>query len=259
MMQMNDSVDVQLIQTVESARQVLHPWLQEQQVGEAMGAHYALYANANQIKLLVAVQAQAERPLGYLVVAPTRLDLFHPLVVLRTNHGPVGELLLRAGLSLQQSYYVTMPAVLADQLACQWLPAEAELLRMYSLSRDDFSPVWHPLVRGGLAADGSPRFEVRLQEQTLLAVAGINWQSQHFAEVYVQTAQQARGRGYGRAVVTALATHILKSGRTPLYVVSETNAASIRLAEALGFVDSGEREYAGFITRSLLSNTSVRN
>jgi hypothetical protein len=168
MMQMNDSVDVQLIQTVESARQVLHPWLQEQQVGEAMGAHYALYANANQIKLLVAVQAQAERPLGYLVVAPTRLDLFHPLVVLRTNHGPVGELLLRAGLSLQQSYYVTMPAVLADQLACQWLPAEAELLRMYSLSRDDFSPVWHPLVRGGLAADGSPRFEVRLQEQNIV-------------------------------------------------------------------------------------------
>jgi len=45
--------------------------------------------------------------------------------------------------------------------------------------------------------------------------------------------------------VAACATTLLQAGVQPLYMVSEGNEASIRLAESVGFVDTGAREFAG--------------
>jgi RimJ/RimL family protein N-acetyltransferase len=92
--------------------------------------------------------------------------------------------------------------------------------------------------------DGRPRFVIRSQGE-VAAEAGLNWASPHFAEVFVHTVPAAQGRGWGKAVVMACTTWVLRSSRQPLYFVTETNERSIALAEAVGYVDTGAREFAG--------------
>ena len=48
-----------------------------------------------------------------------------------------------------------------------------------------------------------------------------------------------------------LAQRLRQAGRTPLYVVAEDNEYSIRLAEAVGFDDTGHREYVGQAVRPM--------
>ena len=62
------------------------------------------------------------------------------------------------------------------------------------------------------------------------------------------TVREARGRGWGRAVVAALANELLGSGVQPLYVTAENNQRSIRVAEAVGFTDTGTSIYSGSVT-----------
>ena len=105
------------------------------------------------------------------------------------------------------------------------------------------------LIVTSTSADGLPRCEIRAGERAG-AVAGVNWQSPRYAEIYVYTEPAVRGRGWGKAVVRSLVGLILKGGRTPLYVVSESNEYSIRLAEAVGFEDVGRREFVAQAVRA---------
>jgi len=57
-------------------------------------------------------------------------------------------------------------------------------------------------------------------------------------------APEARGRGWGKAVLDSCIAWVLRTGAHPLYVVPERNTPSIRLAESTGFVDTGAREFA---------------
>lgn len=47
-----------------------------------------------------------------------------------------------------------------------------------------------------------------------------------------------------------ISAQVLEMGRIPLYVVNPANIASIRLAERLGYRDTGARELSGAISRS---------
>ena len=100
------------------------------------------------------------------------------------------------------------------------------------------------LVQPARAPDGSPRFVIRSQGQTA-SEAGVNWRSPHFAELFVRTEPRATGRSWGKAVVAACASSLVQARVQPLYMVTEGNEASARLAEAVGFVDTGAREFAG--------------
>jgi len=57
----------------------------------------------------------------------------------------------------------------------------------------------------------------------------------HAIGVYVR--QEHRGRGLGKAVVSALLEHIASEGGVALWSADVTNPASLRLAAAVGFVD----------------------
>jgi RimJ/RimL family protein N-acetyltransferase len=87
------------------------------------------------------------------------------------------------------------------------------------------------------------RFEIK-DGKKVIAAAGTNWCSPYFAEVGVWTEEDYRGRGLARAVVSACTSELLKEGITPLYIVAEGNAASIRVCEALGYRFSGYREFS---------------
>lgn len=74
------------------------------------------------------------------------------------------------------------------------------------------------------------------------------WASDRFAEVAVATRDDYRGRGFGKAAVAAMTRSVLASGVRPLYVVSEQNVPSLRLAEALGYRPTGAIEFSCYGT-----------
>lgn len=73
-------------------------------------------------------------------------------------------------------------------------------------------------------------------DDEIVSLAAINDYSDTDAvEIHVETARDFRHRGYGRAVVAALASDLIDSGNTVSYKCFEKNVPSVHLAESLGF------------------------
>ncbi|NIR60157.1 MAG: hypothetical protein GWO02_11895, partial [Gammaproteobacteria bacterium] len=79
----------------------------------------------------------------------------------------------------------------------------AQTARVMRLDPARFRPEMNAMVVTKAEADGSPRAEVR-RGQGAVAVAGVNWRSPVFAEIFVRVENEARGRGWGRSVVRAV-------------------------------------------------------
>jgi ribosomal protein S18 acetylase RimI-like enzyme len=236
------------IATREEARAPLRALLDPRSPADALAVYYALHHPPERTTLVTASETGG-RVIGFLVRARTGLDLFRPLVTLRARDEATVAALVREGLPAGQPVYLTVPLALGPWLNKQLTISDAEVHRLYLLRAERHQPILNVLTLTSRDATGAPRCEIRPGGE-LGAVAGVNWQSPDFAEIYVYTDPAARGRGWGKSVVSTLAGLVLKSGRTPLYVVAESNDYSIRLAEAVGFEDTGFREYVAQAVRS---------
>ena len=217
--------------------------LDESSPADALAVYYALYHDPKRTSLFLH-RYPGGRANGLLVRAQTGMDLFRPLVAVRAADDAVALDLFRRGLVPNRPYYLTAPFSLANAVNRHLAISDAELLRLYCLDPSRFDPELNILVVSNPAPDDSPRFEIS-SNGAIHAAAGLNWRTPRFAEVYVYTEPAARGRGWGKSVTSALVGRLLHDGLTPLYVVNDQNTASIKLAEGLGFVDTGAREYAG--------------
>lgn len=215
---------------------------------DALAAYYAWYSPVERVQLFLAEDGPGQ-PSGLLVRAQTGMDLFRPLVTFRADSEVTAAELFGAGLPPARPVYLTVPDRLAVWANKYLNVTDAELHRLYRFDPARYQPLLNVLVVTSHDPSGGPRCEIRAGEH-VGAVAGVNWQSPHFAEIYVYTEPAVRGRGWGKAVVSTLAGLLLKAGRVPLYVVSASNDYSIRLAEAVGFVDTGHREYVGQAVRA---------
>ena len=233
--------------SLERQRAVVRPLLDESSAADALAYYYALHHAPERTDLFVhpeSAESYAVPATGFLVRARTGMDLFRPLVTFRAPSASAAQALLTRGLMAGRPVYLTVPEAAAGW-ANQYLDiTEAELHDVLRFDPARYNAEINVLVTTHTGQDGLPRCEIRAGERAG-AVAGINWQSPRFAEVYVYTEPAVRGRGWGKAVVRALVAQILKAGRTPLYVVGQSNEYSIRLAEAVGFVPTGQREYVG--------------
>lgn len=230
-----------------SLRARLRPLLDERSPADALAWYYAFHHPDNRTELFVhGDDAHAD---GFLVRARTGLDLFRPLVTFRARTEEAARVLFRDGIPPGRPVYLTVPVELAGWANKYLDVTEVELHRVYRLDPRRYQAEINVLVVTSSGADGTPRCEIQAGDQ-VGAVAGVNWQSPNFAEVFVYTDPAARGRGWGRSVVSAVAGMVLRSGRMPLYVVGESNDASIRVAEAVGFEDTGLREYVGQAVRN---------
>ena len=218
--------------------------LDERSAADAMAAYYALEHAASRTRLFLHY-ADGGQVDGVLVRSQTGADLFRPLVMLRAPNPNAAAQLLQAGLHPGRPYYLVLPSELGTVAFRELEITELQLLCQYVLYAHQFKPLINVLVQRAAGSDGALRYEIRAQDR-VRAWAGVNWRSDYFAEVYVEVEQAVRGRGWGRAVVAALAKELLGAGVQPLYSVAQGNRASIKLAEALGFVDNGNRELAGF-------------
>ncbi|NJN53728.1 MAG: GNAT family N-acetyltransferase [Anaerolineae bacterium] len=119
-----------------------------------------------------------------------------------------------------------------------------EVFQLLALHHTRFEPLVNVLITQDMGATGLPRFVIRdrQHDNALVAAAGLNWQTSHFAEISVNTHPQYRRQGYGRSVVAAMANYLLSHGRTPLYLVADNNAASLQVAHQVGFADTLHRQ-----------------
>lgn len=221
--------------------------LDEHSPMDALANYYTLHAAPERTHVCVHAN-EAGQVDGFLVRARTGMDLFRPLVTLRAPTSIAVETLIREGLVVNQPIYLTVPESLAVPVNKSLSVVDAEIHHIYRMDAARHKPLINVLLTTGDDASGGPRCEIRSNGQ-VGAVAGVNWQSPRFAEIYVYTDPAVRGRGWGKAVVSTLAGRLLEAGRSPLYVVAESNDYSIRLAEAVGFVDTGFREYVGHAVR----------
>ncbi len=215
--------------------------LDEHDAGDALACYYALHHPAARVHLSGALSAEGGL-LGFLARAQTGQDLFRPLVTGRAPDFPTLTALVHASLAPGQPLYFSVPMVNASWARALVDSATQTRLRLYVLHRESFSPIVNVLVTRDRSPDGLPRYEIRLGDH-LLAAAGVNWRSPAFAEVFVHTDPAVRERGHGRSVVAGLCLELLEAGCTPLYAADEASPGSQRLAESVGFSDSGQREF----------------
>ena len=237
---------------LQDKRRAIRLLLREQEPADAMAAYYAFHHPDDKTTLILPPAAgEGIRADGYVALSRTGIDLFRPLVTLRlpTDRNPNAAQdaadLLRLALGSGQPVILSAPVRYLPLLQAFFDIQSEEYLRLYALDARRFEPIVNVLVTRSTGPGNLPRFAIRSSqsgEEAVVASATLNWQSPVFGEIAVSTRPQHRRQGWGRSVVAALSQYLIDSGRTPLYVVAEENAASMQLAESVGFTDTGVRE-----------------
>lgn len=206
---------------------------------DAPTAYYALFHDAARTALYTAEDAQG-RVTGFLGVCQTGLDLFRPLVTLHCLDETSAAMLLARALTPQRPYILFARMNQLPLLSAHLDFDNLRALHIYRLNPRHFRPPRNAPVQMRRTPDGAPRWVIASAEGR--AVAGLNWRSPAFAEIYVQVDEAVRGRGWGTDVVAAASQDMLSEGRIPLYLVAEGNESSVRLAESLGYMDTGAQQ-----------------
>jgi len=209
--------------------------------GDALTAYYALYHPPALTRLHVHRDASGVAD-GFLATCTTGADLFRPLVVARSEREEVLRALLQQGLMAGRPYHFSMPMRYVPVLEQAVSVSEVHVGMVLMLDPRAFQPVVNVLVTRSEGASGGLRYEIRSQGR-VVAASGTNWRSPHFAEIYVYTEPQGRGRGWGRSVASACTEALVAQGVRPLYVVAEGDQVSMGLAASLGYRDTGHREW----------------
>ncbi len=230
-------------------RDVIRQLLNPKKVNDAMAYYYAFHhpPEKNQITTL---PASGGISAGYVAVSQTSFDLFRPFVTLRMPllagaHQPHPEQ------SVELIYKALTPElpvnIYADEAIMPLLRNFFDIhserrLRLFQLLPANFIPIVNLFTIQKTAPNGLSKYLIRHPagdpDGTLLASAGVNWQSPHFADIAVYTNPQYRRKGYGKSAVAALSQQLLSENRIPLYTVIHDNAPSIELAKSVNFSDT---------------------
>lgn len=102
------------------------------------------------------------------------------------------------------------------------------------LARDCPAEEWE---HSAIQPDHDPIFVVSDEDGALLAAASLTRDGARLVAVGVIAHPAARGRGYGRAMVSALTAWALAQGASVHYQTLRANVASVAIARALGYQD----------------------
>jgi hypothetical protein len=233
--------------TFQQLRDGVRDLLNEFDAADGLASYYALHHDPRRTSLYLHRDPTGMVD-GFLVCCQTGFDLFRPLVTLRLRgQGALPEL-IEQGLTAGRPYLAVVPAGLVERLEPYLAFNQPSRNLILRLDPSRFRPEPNVLVTHRQAPDGNPRAEIRRGKE-VAAVAGVNWRSPLFAEIYVQVNIERRRQGWGRSVAMALCAELLRLGVTPLYSVAEDNYASRDLAEQIGFVDTGAREVVAEVVR----------
>lgn len=223
------------------ARRKIRLLIDENSPDDAPTAYYALF-HAPERSALFTHQDERGRTLGFVGRFQTGVDLFRPLVTLKCS-SPEGAAELLAKALTPGRPYILFAGL--NQLAMVGGSMQLEnqrILRIYTVEPARFKPEMNVLVLHKTTSGGLPRCEILDATNKPIAVAGVNWKSPAFAEIYVHTEPQARQKGHGRSVTAALTQRLLADGIRPVYLAESNNLPSVQLVESLGYVDTGSRQ-----------------
>lgn len=236
-------MDLHILNELNEKRRDIRPLLSSTNPADALANYYALWHDPRRTQITLHRDAQS-RVDGFVVVSQTGADLFRPIITLRApGERAVGEL-LSAALVPNRPYRIIVPVTLASAVREHMDISRSNLSHTYRLDPSRFQPITNVLVQQTTSADGSPRFQIMSQGQ-LVAMSGTNWRSPTFAEVFVYVHPKGRERGWGKSVVSACTAHLLEERLRPIYMAEARNHASVRIAEGLGYVDTGLYEFVG--------------
>jgi len=231
--------------SIHEQRTLVRHLLDDSSAEDAPTAYYALFHDAARSRLFTTVDPSGQVT-GFAGRFQTGIDLFRPLVTLCCQDAETAADLLAQALAPDHPYILFAGLSQYPFVGGSFEIDHHRILHIYRLDVRRFQPVINVLVRQHRAHDGTPRGVI--ESGGVRAVAGVNWQSPAFAEIYVHTDAAARQRGWGESVVSAVTQAVLEGGRTPLYLVETENEASRALAEKLGYVDtSGRQVYADVV------------
>lgn len=226
--------------TLPYMRDQVRQLLNEFDAADGLASYYALHHNPRRTTLTMNHNSHGTLD-GFVVVCQTGIDLFRPVVTLRARgDGALPELLTEALLP-GRPYLLIVPEVMVGRLEPFLSLSTLSTNHIYRLDPVRFHHEVNVLTMNIADPEGNPRAEIRRGGRPV-AVAGINWRSPIFAEVFVSVEEAHRMMGMGRAVLNALTAQLLTLKVTPLYAVAEGNQASLQLAASLGYVDTGARE-----------------
>jgi hypothetical protein len=238
---------------LDDKRRAIRHLLDEHNPADAAAYYYAFNHPEQKTRLNIYPHGSL-RANSYICLAQTGIDLFRPLVTLRLPESKgAGGLHFEESLELIYSaipegmgVILNGPVSYSPLLNLLFEFQKEQQLKLLVLDRGRFEPIINVLVTESVSYNGLPRYVIRkstddqsISKGDILASAGLNWQSSHFAEIFVHTKAANRRLGLGRSVVAAMVQHVLDSGRRPVYAANAENDASIQLAESVGFVDIG--------------------
>jgi L-amino acid N-acyltransferase YncA len=215
---------------------------------DALASYFALEHDEKRTKLTVR-EDERGRTLAFVAVCQTGIDLFRPLVIARGDDSDATQNAvqdaLKAALTPRRQYLFSTPVTLRPDLDAVCDLHGEQVNHMFALGRADFRPIVNILVQTSRTPDGQLRAFIKARDGSSAAEAGTSWISSRYAEVYVTVNEGARGRGLGKSVVSAISNQLLERNKTPIYVSGTSNTASRKLAERLGYRDTGAMELTG--------------
>jgi GNAT superfamily N-acetyltransferase len=214
---------------------------------DAVASYFALEHDAKRTQVTVSTNPLGQA-VAFVAVCQTGIDLFRPLVVMRGDDTVALQDALCRALVPGRQYLLSAPLLLRADIE-QVAHVHGETInRIHTLQRADFAPIVNVLVQTSRTPDGLLRAGIRARDGGNAAEAGTVWISSRYAEVYVQVAEAVRNRGLGKSVVSAVSAQVLDMGRTPVYIASQDNTPSQRLALRLGYRDTGSLELSGALS-----------
>jgi RimJ/RimL family protein N-acetyltransferase len=231
--------------TLAANRQAIRHLLNERSPLDGIASYFAFHHPEDRSQIVV-YPTDGKVATGYVAISRTGIDLFRPLLTLRLPPNDMnGSLELIYG-ALPPGAAVIINALPADTplLRALFDIQSEETVRVLVLDESQFEPIINVLVTETASNNAYPRFVIRSSttgSDEIAASAGINWQTEYFAEISVNTNPRHRRQGFGRSVVAAAVNHVLAHGRTPLYAVAGNNQASLQLAQSIGFQEQGIR------------------
>jgi RimJ/RimL family protein N-acetyltransferase len=215
---------------------------------DALTSYFALEHDPRRTRLFARTNDKG-RTLAFVAISQTGLDLFRPLAVMRGEDMTALQDVLREALASRRQYLFNAPPTLQPDLETVAQLHGESVNAIYSLSAEDFKPVVNILVQNSRTPDGLLRASIRTRDGSNAAEAGTSWISSRYAEIFVHVIEAARHRGLGKSVVSAVSAQVLEMNRTPLYVCATSNTPSQRLAERLGYRNTGAFELSGALSR----------
>jgi hypothetical protein len=177
---------------------------------------------------------------GFVAIAQTGFDLFRPLIVPFTGTDESLIQLLETALPEKRPHLMYLPIEQEAILDDHFTIARLQLSSLLRLDPRGFEPILNILVMEGQNSEGWPRFEIQATSGGF-AAAGLNWKSKYAAEMYIESDEEGRRRGFTTSVLSALIDRMLAERLLVLFRVIDDDYGSFEDAFDLGFVPTGVR------------------